>query len=131
MQHVFLLIIREQRVAVLQNLDNVGKLVKVVFNALHGYHGLVLVIDGQRLVFDTLHDDVNLRQLSYLHEHGVVSRSCLSLGRHHLQLRVEGSEEGGHKVMEPVEDAQRYDESHSGYSHTDNAHTTDDVDGVG
>ena len=72
----------------IQYLADMGQLVEVVVHTLQLDHQLAILIDGQRLVFQTLRSHLYLRQLAYLGQHGVVGRSRLTLDGGNLQLRV-------------------------------------------
>ena len=107
-----------------------GELAETVLHTLDGHHRLSPLIDSQCLVFYRFHCHINLWQSLYLGQRRVVRRHGLTFGRQNLQLRVEGSEEGGHHVVEAVEHGERDDEGHRRNGHTYDGDGADDVDGV-
>ena len=105
--------------------------VEVVFHAFYFHHELSVAIHGEGIVLQGLCSHGHLLHLSYLCEHGVIGSHRLPFHGHHLQLWVEGGEEGGHEVMESIEHAERHHQSHSSYCHPHHTDGADDIDGVG
>ena len=89
------------------------------------------IIDGKCLILDALGGYLDLWQLTDLREHGVIGCDGLSLHGHDLQLGIEGGEEGGHEIVEAIEDTEGNDQGHRGYSDTYDGDGTDDIDGIG
>ena len=113
-----------------QNLIDMSETIEVVFHTLDHHHRLTTVIDGERLILDTFGGNLDLRQLAYLREHGVVGSHRLTLHGFYLQLGVEGGEEGSHEIMETVEHTERDHKGHRGNGHPYDRDGTDDIDGV-
>ena len=107
-----------------------GQLVEVVLYTFYLHHHLTIVIDSQCLVFQTLGSNLDLRQLTYLGQDGVVGRCTLAFDGDDLQLWVHLGEEGCHEVVEPIEHRQRYHQGHRGNGYSDNGNAADDVNGV-
>ena len=114
-----------------QNLVDMGELVEVVVDTFDDHHRLAAVVDGQGLILDALGGHLDLGQLTDLGEDGIVGGNGLALNGGDLQLRVERGEEGGHKVVEAIEDTEGDDKGHGGDGDTYDGDAADDVDSVG
>ena len=103
---------------------------EIIVDTFDDDHGLATAIDGEGHVFHALSGYLDLGQLSYLCQHRVVGSHSLTLFGHHLQLRVEGGEEGSNEVVEPIKHAEGDDQGHRSHSHTNYGNATDDINGM-
>ena len=106
-------------------------MIEVIIDTLHHDCGLMTIIDGECLIFDTFGGNLYLWKLADLRQHRVIGSNSLSFYGHHLQLRIEGGKEGGHKVVKTIEDTEGNHKSHRSDSDTYDGDGADNINGVG
>ena len=114
-----------------QDFINTGETVEVIIDTLHHDRGLMTIIDGKCLIFDTFCGNFDLRELAYLRQYWVVSSNGLSFYGHYFQLWIEGSEKGGHKIVKAIEYTECNHKGHRCNSDTYDGDGADDIDGIG
>ena len=115
----------------IEYIADTGELWEVFVYAFDDDHGLLVSINGERMVFYALGAHGHFGHLTYANKEGIVGGCGLSLGGNNFNGWIEGGEERGYQVVKPIEHAQNNDQCHRGYGHSDHGNGTDDVDGVG
>ena len=113
-----------------QDIVDMSELVEVILYALDDHHGLTAFIDGQRHILHTLCSHIDLRQLAYLRQYGVIGGYRLALYRHHLQLWVDVREERGYQIVESVKNGKRNHQRHRSHSDTYNRDAANHINSV-
>ena len=100
---------------------------EVVIDSFELNHHLVVLVDGESLIFKAYRRCLNLRQSLQLKQLRVVSLHRLTLCRLNLNLWVEVGEERRHKVGESIESAENDNQCGRSHGYTDNRNDADDV----
>ena len=109
---------------------NASEVGKVIIHSLYGCHCLTIVDHEQGIVLKRFGIDLNAWVVLNLVKPIGIGRHELALGRHNLQLRIEGREEVCHCVLKSVEDGEYAHQCCGGNSDTTHGHARNDVDGV-